>query len=37
MSYAEITQSLGIELGTVKSRISRARAELRKILEAILK
>ena len=37
MSYAEITQSLDLELGTVKSRISRARAELRKILEAILK
>ena len=37
MSYAEVAQSLGLELGTVKSRISRARAELRKILEAILK
>jgi RNA polymerase sigma-70 factor (ECF subfamily) len=37
MAYAEIAETLRIELGTVKSRISRARAELRKILEAILK
>ncbi len=33
MSYAEIAEIEGITEGTVKSRISRARGELRKILE----
>lgn len=37
MTYAEIAESLQIELGTVKSRISRARSNLRDILEAVLK
>ncbi len=33
MEYEEIAKSLNISLGTVKSRISRARMSLRKILE----
>lgn len=33
MSYAQIANVLNIELGTVKSRISRARSNLRQILE----
>jgi RNA polymerase sigma-70 factor (ECF subfamily) len=37
MNYAEIAQVFGVELGTVKSRISRARARLRDVLEAMLK
>jgi RNA polymerase sigma-70 factor (ECF subfamily) len=37
MNYAEIAQVFGVELGTVKSRLSRARANLRDILEAMLK
>jgi len=36
MSYARIAEVLGIELGTVRSRLSRARNKLREILEAIL-
>ena len=37
MSYGEVSETLALELGTVRSRISRARSEMRKILEAILK
>ncbi len=33
VSYEEIAQRLGISIGTVKSRISRARSHLKKILE----
>ena len=36
MSYARIAEVLGIELGTVRSRLSRARTKLRETLEAIL-
>jgi len=32
LSYEEIVQSLGIGIGTVKSRLARARAELKKVL-----
>ncbi len=35
MDYAQIAEVLGMELGTVKSRLSRARAALRQILEAL--
>ena len=35
MNYAQIAKVLGVELGTVKSRLSRARSNLREILEAV--
>lgn len=37
MEYNQIAKVLGVELGTVKSRISRARGALRQILEAFLR
>ncbi|UCF44109.1 MAG: sigma-70 family RNA polymerase sigma factor [Planctomycetota bacterium] len=37
MNYSQIAEVLEIELGTVKSRLSRARGELREIMEAILR
>jgi RNA polymerase sigma-70 factor (ECF subfamily) len=37
MNYAQIAKVLDIELGTVKSRLSRARSNLREILETILR
>lgn len=36
LSYEEIAQTLEISLGTVKSRINRARAELRRLMEPYL-
>lgn len=36
MNYAQIAKVLDIELGTVRSRLSRARGKLREILKAIL-
>ena len=36
MNYAQIAEVLDIELGTVKSRLSRARSNLREIMEAVL-
>ena len=36
MNYAQIAEVLNIELGTVKSRISRARGRLKEIMETIL-
>lgn len=35
LEYAEISESLKIDLGTVKSRLSRARAALRRALEEV--
>ncbi len=35
MSYAEISRALNVDLGTVKSRISRARKALRRALEEV--
>lgn len=35
MSYSQIADTLGIEIGTVKSRIGRARQNLKKALEAV--
>ena len=37
MNYAQIADVLNIELGTVRSRLSRARGHLREILEAMQK
>ncbi|MBN2020950.1 MAG: sigma-70 family RNA polymerase sigma factor [Sedimentisphaerales bacterium] len=37
MDYAQIADVLGVELGTVKSRLSRARTALRQILEAFVR
>jgi RNA polymerase sigma-70 factor (ECF subfamily) len=37
MNYTEIAEVLNIELGTVRSRLSRARSHLREILEAMQK
>ncbi|MFC1762430.1 RNA polymerase sigma factor [Planctomycetota bacterium] len=37
MSYTQIANVLGIELGTVRSRLSRARSHFRQIVEAIIK
>jgi len=37
MDYAQIAEVLELELGTVKSRLSRARSNLREILEMVLK
>lgn len=36
MNYAQIAEVFNTELGTVKSRLSRARSNLREIMEAIL-
>ena len=36
MNYAQIAEVLNVELGTVKSRISRARSSLKEIMETIL-
>ena len=37
MDYAQIADVLNIELGTVRSRLSRARSALREVLENMLK
>ncbi|MCX5632977.1 MAG: sigma-70 family RNA polymerase sigma factor [Phycisphaerae bacterium] len=36
MNYTEIAETLGIEIGTVKSRIARGRKNLREILEGVI-
>jgi RNA polymerase sigma-70 factor (ECF subfamily) len=36
MTYDEIAESLGISLGTVKSRIARGRERLRELMEKFL-
>jgi RNA polymerase sigma-70 factor (ECF subfamily) len=36
MNYAQIAEVLNIELGTLKSRLSRARGNLKDILEMML-
>jgi RNA polymerase sigma-70 factor (ECF subfamily) len=35
LSYEEIAEIMGIEVGTVKSRINRGRAQLQKLLKGI--
>jgi RNA polymerase sigma-70 factor, ECF subfamily len=37
MNYIDISEAMGLEMGTVKSRLSRARAMLKEILEVMLK
>jgi RNA polymerase sigma-70 factor (ECF subfamily) len=34
LSYAEVAEALGIEVGTVRSRLSRARTHMRELLDA---